>query len=62
MMIHTLSVYDSASVVGTIMGKYLAVFTVLLFFTALFQCCLAGGGEIPSDDPVSAYVTVIIAK
>ena len=48
--------------VQSVMGKYLAVFTALLLLTALFQCCLAGGGECPSDDPVSAYVTAIIAK
>lgn len=44
------------------MGKCLAVFTAALFLTALFQCCLAAGGASAADDPVSAYVTVLIAK
>lgn len=44
------------------MGKYLAVFTATLFLTALFQCCFAAGGASASEDPTSAYITVIIAK
>ena len=44
------------------MGKYLAVFTALLFLMALMRCCFAAGGEIPSDDPTAAYLTVVIAK
>ena len=44
------------------MGKYLAVFTATLFLTALFQCCFAADGASASEDPVSAYITVIIAK
>ena len=44
------------------MGKYVAVFTATLFLTALFQCCFAADSVSASEDPVSAYVTVIIAK
>ena len=44
------------------MGKYLAVFTALLFLSALFRCCFAGGGDSPTDDPTSAYIVVAIAK
>jgi hypothetical protein len=39
-----------------------AVFTAAVFLLALVQCCFAADGKSPSEDPVAAYLTVIISK
>ena len=44
------------------MGKYLVVFTTAVFLLALLQTCFAAGGALPSEDPTSAYLTVLILK
>ena len=46
-----------------IMGiKYLAVFTAALFLLVLIKCCSAAGGSMATEDPCSAYLTVLITK
>lgn len=60
---HFLYVPGKSSVIANaVMGFNLAVFTAALFLLALVQCCYATGGTSPSDDPASAYLTVLISK
>ena len=59
-VLHTFMLLPKSRAV--IMSTNLAVFTAALFLLALVQCCFAANGKSPSEDPVSAYLTVMIAK
>ena len=57
-----IQLYGLAAKDTVIMGINLAVFTAAVFWLAKFQCCFVANGKSPSEDPVTAYMTVLISN